>query len=78
MPSYPIYLLRWDDCGSVYRKRQALAGSAPLGWSGSGQTIWMDRVLTLPLSCEARVMVELLEVEELCGAKANRGEGMDL
>lgn len=62
----------------MYRKRQALAGLAPLRWSGSGQTIWMDRVLTLSLSCEARVVVELLEVEELCGAKANRGEGMDL
>lgn len=23
MPSYPIDLLRWDDCGSVDRKRQA-------------------------------------------------------
>lgn len=48
MPSYPIDL-RWDDCGSVDRKRQAqaLSGSAsPTEGGGSGQTVWVDRVLT--------------------------------
>lgn len=47
MPSYLIDLHRGDDCGSVDRTRQALSGSAsPAEGSGSGQTVWVDRVLT--------------------------------
>lgn len=71
MPSYPIDLLRGDDCGSVDRKRQALSGSAspaegvevarPPGWTGPSP---------LPLSFRGRVVLALLE--------AGRWEGRDL
>lgn len=68
MPSYPIDLLRGDDCGSVERKRQvqALSGSA----SPSG-VVEMARLggqgpHHYPFPWKERVVLALLE--------ASRGE----
>lgn len=68
MPSYPIDLLRGDDCGSVERKRQAqaLSGSAsPTRGGENGQAGWTGSSPS-PFPSREGVVLALLE--------ASRGE----